>query len=352
MIAFIGENGAGKTNLIEAISLFSSGRGLRRADLADMARETGTGAFAVATEVSGPFDRVKLGTGLEQPGPEGYGPRKYRINGEAATSATAFNDYLRLVWLTPAFDGLFAGSAGDRRRFLDRLVLAIDPGHGARVSALERALRSRNRILEDNSHDLHWLSAVEREVAETGVAVAAARRETVGQLSGLIAKERDDISPFPWADIQLEGTLETALANEAAVDVEDLFRSLLQANRARDRAAGRATIGPQTSDLIVRHGPKNIVAGRASTGEQKALLIGMIIAHARLVAATSGMAPIVLLDEIAAHLDPRRRLALFHTLDALGAQVFMTGADRTLFSDLPLSAEQFQVTPGKVQPID
>ena len=351
MIAFTGENGAGKTNLLEAISLFSSGRGLRRADLTDMVREHGTGAFAVAAEVSGPFDTVKLGTGLEPPGADGYGPRKYRINGEPASSAAAFNDYLRLVWLTPAFDGLFTGSAGDRRRFLDRLVLAIDPSHGSRVSALERALRSRNRILEDKSSDSNWLSAVEREVAETGVAVAAARRETVGQLAGLIAKERDDTSPFPWADIQWEGTIEAALADQAAVDVEDLCRKLLHTNRARDRAAGRATIGPQTSDLIVRHGPKDVVAERASTGEQKALLIGIIIAHARLVAATSGMAPIVLLDEVAAHLDPRRRVALFNTLYALGAQVFMTGADRALFSDLPTGAELFHVTPGQVEAI-
>jgi len=351
MIAFTGENGAGKTNVLEAISLFSSGRGLRRAELADMVREQGTGSFAVAAEVSGPFDTVKLGTGLEPAGPDGQGPRKYRINGEAASSAAAFNDYLRLVWLTPAFDGLFTGSAGDRRRFLDRLVLAIDPSHGSRVSALERALRSRNRILEDNSSDATWLSAVEREVAETGVAVAAARRETVGQLAGLIAKERDDTSPFPWAELQLDGTIEAALADHAAVDVEDMFRKLLQSNRARDRAAGRATIGPQTSDLLVRHGPKDVVADRASTGEQKALLIGIIIAHARLVAATSGMAPIVLLDEVAAHLDPRRRLALFNTLYALGAQVFMTGADQTLFTDLPADAEQYLVTPGRVDPI-
>ena len=351
MVAFTGENGAGKTNLLEAISLFSSGRGLRRAELADMVRENGAGTFAVAAEVAGPFDTVKLGTGLEPQGADGQGPRKYRINGEAASSAAAFNDYLRLVWLTPAFDGLFTGSAGDRRRFLDRLVLAIDPSHGSRVSALERGLRSRNRILEDNSSDASWLSAVEREVAETGVAVAAARRETVGQLAGLIAKERDDTSPFPWAEIQLEGAIEAALADHAAVDVEDMFRKMLLTNRTRDRAAGRATIGPQTSDLLVRHGPKNVVADRASTGEQKALLIGIIIAHARLVASTSGMAPIVLLDEVAAHLDPRRRVALFNTLDALGAQVFMTGADRALFADLPEGAEQFLVTPGRVDPI-
>jgi DNA replication and repair protein RecF len=351
MVAFSGENGAGKTNLLEAISLLTAGRGLRRVELGDMAREKGSGGFAVAAELSGPLGAVRLGTGLEPPGPDGHGPRKYRIDGEAVSSAIAFNDHLRMVWLTPAFDGLFAGSAGDRRRFLDRLVLAIDPSHAARVSGLERALRSRNKILEEHHPDPVWLDAVEREVAETGVAVAAARRETVGQLAGLIAQERTETSVFPWAEIQLEGLIETELAQRAAVDVEDSFRTLLRQNRGRDKAAGRATIGPQASDLVVWHGPKNVAAERASTGEQKALLIGIVLAHVRLVALTSGMAPLVLLDEVAAHLDPRRRKALFETLDQLGAQVFMTGADTALFQDLPVGSERFHVTPGRVERI-
>jgi DNA replication and repair protein RecF len=352
MVAFYGENGAGKTNLLEAISLLTAGRGLRRVDLGDMVREKGGGGFAVSAELSGPFGTVRLGTGLEAPGPDGQGPRKYRIDGEAVTSAVAFNNHLRMVWLTPAFDGLFSGSAGDRRRFLDRLVLAVDPSHAARVSALERALRSRNKLLEEHHHDTTWLDAVEREVAETGVAVAAARRETVGQLSGLIAQDRDAESVFPWAEMRLEGLIETELSEKAAVDVEDSFRTLLRQNRTRDKAAGRATIGPQASDLLVRHGPKDIAAERASTGEQKALLIGIIIAHVRLVALISGMAPLVLLDEVAAHLDPRRRNALFDTLDGLGAQVFMTGADPALFHDLPANSARFHVTSGKVERID
>jgi DNA replication and repair protein RecF len=348
MVAFVGENGAGKTNLLEAFSLFAAGRGLRRVDLSDMVREGSTGAFAVAAEVTGPFGDIKLGTGLDAAGPEQTGGRRYRVNGETASSAVAFNDHVRLVWLTPAMDGLFAGAAGDRRRFLDRLVLALDPRHGSRVSALERALRSRNRILEDLNPDPAWLDAIEREVAETGVAVAAARRETVGQLAGLITRERQDTSPFPWADIHLEGPIEAALADEAAIDVEDRFRQMLQSNRQRDRAAGRALVGPQASDLVVHHGPKGIAAERASTGEQKALLIGIVMAHARLVAAMSGMAPVVLLDEVAAHLDPRRRAALFEALHAIGSQVFMTGADPALFEDLPVGSERFTVRPGQV----
>ncbi len=348
IVALVGENGAGKTNILEALSLFTPGRGLRRVDLAEMAREGGSGGFAVSATLAGPFDDVRLGAGLEPALPGENPQRRCRIDGETAGSPAAFADHVRVVWLTPAFDGLFTGSAGDRRRFLDRLVLAVDPEHGARVNALERALRSRNRLLEDERSDAAWLDAVEREVAETGTAVAAARLETAGRLAALIAAARDDASPFPWADMALEGVLEAELAQRPAVDVEDLYRGLLRDNRNRDRAAGRTLIGPQASDLVVRHGPKGIAADRASTGEQKALLIGLVLAHARLVAAMSGIKPLVLLDEIAAHLDPRRRGALFADLAELGSQVWMTGADQAAFADLPPDSERFEVTPGHI----
>ena len=246
---------------------------------------------------------------------------------------------------------MFAGPAGDRRRFLDRLVLAVDPDHGGRVNALERALRSRNRLLEDERADPVWLDAVEREAAETGVAVAAARLETARRLAALITAGRDDASPFPWAEMALEGVLETELATKPAVDVEDLYRGLLRENRHRDRAAGRTLIGPQASDLAVRHGPKGIAADRASTGEQKALLIGLVLAHAKLVAAMSGLKPLVLLDEIAAHLDPRRRAALFEDLAALGSQVWITGADPSAFAGMPAETEAFEVTRGRIAPL-
>lgn len=348
LVALVGENGAGKTNILEALSLFTPGRGLRRADPSDMAHEGGSGGFAVSITLAAEFDDVRLGAGLEPAAPGDNPQRRFRVDGEPAGSASAFARHLRVVWLTPAFDGLFSGPAGDRRRFLDRLVLAVDPEHGTRVNALERALRSRNRLLEDERSDPAWLDAVEREAAEIGTAVAAARLETAGRLAALIAAARDDASPFPWADMMLEGVLEAELATRPAVDVEEFYRGLLRENRARDRAAGRTLIGPQASDLVVRHGPKGVPAERASTGEQKALLIGLVLAHAKLVAAMSGLKPLVLLDEIAAHLDPRRRAALFSDLSALGSQVWMTGADRAAFLDLPPESEVFEVTPGRV----
>jgi DNA replication and repair protein RecF len=228
-------------------------------------------------------------------------------------------------------------------------VLAVDAEHGARVGALERALRSRNRILEERADDRLWLDAVEREISELGIAVAAARRETVARLSALILATRDEASPFPFAFIALEGELDALVGEMPAVDAEDRYRAALRESRARDRAAGRTLIGPQASDLVVRHGPKDIPAGAASTGEQKALLIGLVLAHARLVAAMSGLSPLVLLDEVAAHLDPRRRSGLFDALEALGAQVWMTGADPALFAELGSRADHLRVTPGAVE---
>jgi DNA replication and repair protein RecF len=352
LVALTGENGAGKTNILEAISLFAQGRGLRRAEFADMARTGGSGVFAVSALVeTADGAEVRLGTGTERE-PDGPVQRRCRIDRANVSSAAAFAEHVRVVWLTPALDGIFTGAAGDRRRFLDRLVLAVDAGHASRVSALERALRSRNRLLEDHSADPAWLDAVEREVAEIGTAVAAARQETVVRLAALITGERDDASPFPWADLSLAGTLDEDLATRPAVDVEDLFRRRLHEGRSRDRAAGRTLVGPQTSDLAVRHGPKGIPAAQASTGEQKALLVGLVLAHARLVAAMTGIVPLVLLDEVAAHLDPRRRAALFSIVEAIGAQVWMTGADPAAFADLPAQASLFEVTPGHVAAIE
>ncbi|PSC03927.1 DNA replication/repair protein RecF [Alsobacter soli] len=348
LVALTGENGAGKTNVLEALSLFTPGRGLRRADLGEMVRAGAPGGFAVSIHLEGPGGSSQLGTGLER-ADDGSFARRCRIDRAPASSPAAFADHLRLVWLTPAFDGLFSGAAGDRRRFLDRLVLAVDSEHGSRVNALERATRSRNRLLAEERLDHAWLDAVEREVAETAVAVSAARRETVERLAALIAATRDEASPFPWADVALEGPIEVELGRLPALDVEDLYREWLRQGRMRDRAAGRTLVGPQAADLVVRHGPKDVAAASASTGEQKALLIGLVIAHARLVSAMTGITPLVLLDEIAAHLDPRRRVALYETLAGLGAQVWMTGADAAAFSGLPPGSETFEVTPGMVR---
>jgi DNA replication and repair protein RecF len=349
LVALVGENGAGKTNVLEAISLFMPGRGLRRAELGDMARQGGPGSFAVSLTLDAPYGEHRLGTGLEPQGENGRSPRICRIDGTTASSPTAFAEFLRVVWLTPDLDALFRGPAGDRRRFLDRLVLAVDAEHGARVNALERALRSRNRVLEDNPDDRLWLDALEREVAELAIAVAAARRETVERLAALILETREEDSPFPFATMGLEGEIDTLVATLPAVDAEDRYRAILRDHRARDRAAGRTLVGPQASDLLVRHGPKDIPANTASTGEQKALLIGLVLAHARLVASMSGIAPFVLLDEVAAHLDPRRRAGLFAALESLGGQVWMTGADPSLFTELEGRADVLQVSPGTIE---
>jgi DNA replication and repair protein RecF len=348
LVVVCGENGAGKTNLLEALSFLSAGRGLRRAELAECARSGGNGGFAVSVELATISGRIQLGTGTEL-GPEGGLQRRYRLDREPIASVRAFADHVRVVWLTPAMDGLFTGAGGERRRFLDRLVLAVDSDHGARVNALERALRNRNRLLEDSSTDRLWLDATERELAELAIAVAAARHETVTRLTALITREKDVASPFPFAELALKGEVEGLVAARPALEAEDRYRDMLRDNRPRDAAAGRTLIGPQTADLIVRHGPKDIEAARASTGEQKALLVGLVLAHAQLVADLSGIKPLVLLDEIAAHFDTPRRRALYDRLESLGAQVFMTGADQAAFAPLEGRAQMLHVEAGMVR---
>jgi DNA replication and repair protein RecF len=351
LAVLVGPNGAGKTNLIEAISFLAPGRGLRRATLDEVAFAEGDGAWAVAAEVEGALGLATLGTGIEPPASEDAAlSRKYRVDGEAVTSSSAFSSHLSIVWLTPAMDGLFGGPAAERRRFLDRLVLAVDGTHNSRVNALERSLRSRNRLLEQPNPDPHWLDAVERETAEMAIAVAAARAETVRRLAAALMRNRNPASPFPWAGIALDGWIENALMEQPATEVEDRYRTVLRDNRARDAAAGRTTDGPQLTDLDVLYGPKGIAADRASTGEQKALLIGLILAHASLVAEMTGYAPLLLLDEVIAHLDPGRRAALFDALAALAAQVWMTGADPAPFADVASRAQVFAVSPGRVAP--
>ncbi len=347
-VVVTGENGSGKTNLLEAISMFAQGRGLRRAELANCARRAGPGGFAISLELATPHGPLRFGSGLDPASGEAPSARRLRVDREPVASARVFADHLRLVWLTPAMDQLFNGSPGERRRFLDRLVLAVDAEHGSRVAAMERALRQRNKVLEDGrAADPLWLDAIEREVAELAVAVAAARTETVAKLAALIGDGGG--SAFPWAGVALaSGDMETLCAGRTALAAEDGYRALLKASRPRDAAAGRTLIGPQASDLIVTHGPKAIEAALCSTGEQKALLVGLVLAHARLVADLSGLAPVILLDEIAAHLDAARREALFDELRALPGQVWMTGADEAAFSGLAGRAQHLRVTPGTV----
>ena len=344
----VGPNGAGKTNCIEAISYLSPGRGLRRATLEDVADNQGDGSWAVSAEVEGALGLATLGTGIDAPGSEGAATgRRCRIDREPVSSATAFGDHLRMVWLTPSMDGLFLGAASERRRFFDRLVLAIDSEHSSRVSALERSLRSRNRLLEVRNYDDHWCDAIERETAELAVAVAATRGQTAARLAAML-RERGDVTAFPSARIMLDGWMENALVTEPATSVEDRYRQILRDSRARDAAAGRTLDGPHLTDLQVIYAPKNMPARDASTGEQKALLIGLVLVHAGLVADMTGITPLLLLDEVVAHLDPDRRRALFDELTKLGAQVWMTGADPAAFTDIGASGEIFEVDSGQI----
>lgn len=344
-VVLVGPNGAGKTNLIEAISFLAPGRGLRRAALDEIAFSESDGSWAVAAEIEGALGLATLGTGLERPLDNGAVlARKFRIDREPAASAASFADHLRVVWLVPAMDPLFTGPPSERRRFVDRMALAVDAEHGSRVNALERALRSRNRLLEEARPDAHWLEAVEHETAELAIAVAGLRVETVRRLQGVLSGRR--IAAFPPAEIALAGWMEELMAVHPARDVEERYRAVLRDNRARDAAAGRTLDGPHLTDLAVSYAAKGIAAAAASTGEQKALLIGLVLAHARLIAEMTGFAPIVLLDEIVAHLDPQRRAALHAELAALGAQVWMTGADPALFAEVAEQAAVIEVHSG------
>jgi DNA replication and repair protein RecF len=346
-IVVVGPNGAGKTNLIEAISLLAPGRGLRRATLEEIAFQEGDGSWAVAAEIEGAMGLATLGTGVEGEIADGAtAQRKFRVDREPAGSASAFADHVRVVWLVPTMDTLFAGAPSERRRFLDRLALAVDAGHMTRVNALDRALRSRNRLLTEPRLDAHWLDAVEHETAELAVAVAGVRTEAVHRLDRVLAARRD--SDFPPVDIALQGWMEQLLPAHPAVDIEERYRAVLRDNRARDAAAGRTLDGPHLTDLTVIYARKNMPAAQASTGEQKALLIGLVLAQARLIAEMTGTTPILLLDEVVAHLDPGRRAALHAELAQLGAQVWMTGADPGLFVEIETGATIIEVRAGSL----
>ena len=323
-----GPNGAGKTNVLEAVSLLTPGRGLRQVPIAEMARSGGPGGFAVAARLD---DDTDIGTGTTPASPD---RRQVRING-APAAVNSLGERLAVLWLTPAMDRLFTESAGGRRRFLDRLTLALEPGHAHHAARYEAAMRSRNKLLgEPAEADPAWLAALEAQMAEHGSALGDARRRTVAALTEALADRPAD--DFPIGALTLEGW-----------DTPDLASTLLS-NRNRDAAAGRATEGPHRQDVIVTHVAKGQLASRSSTGEQKALLLGLVLAHAELVADRRGASPILLLDEVAAHLDPDRRAALFARLDGRG-QVWMTATEAALFDGIA-GASRFHVEAGTVSP--
>jgi len=350
-VVLTGQNGAGKTNILEAVSLLSHGRGLRGAPFAELCRY---GASQSGWTVSGRLHvgeaETAIGTGLRPTSDESRATRAVRIDGVPAQPG-ALADYVRMVWLIPALYTLFTGPASERRRFMERVVISLDPHHRRLTAQFERAMRQRNRLLELGG-EASLLDGLELQMAEAGVAIAAARRDALAQLSAVIARKWPDTAntAFPAAKLELDGRLENALESEAAVDVEDGYTRELAATRERDRAAKRTTLGPHRSDLIVTHAPKGLPARICSTGEQKALLVGLVLAHAELVRAVSGAAPLILLDEIAAHLDAERRTAMFAEIEALSAQAWMTGTDRAVFAPLDGKANFFVVDQGVISP--
>jgi DNA replication and repair protein RecF len=345
-VVLTGPNGAGKTNLLEALSFLAPGRGLRGAKSTEIDRrpDLGDSGWAVAAVVATRSGAVRVGTGRD---PTASERRVVRIDGEPVRGQAALGERLGVVWLTPSMDRLFLDGPSGRRRFLDRLVLGLDPAHASRVSAYEQALRERSHLLRDGPADPAWLAALEEVMAEQGVAVAAGRRDIVQRLDRVCAEAR---GPFPRARLTLVGGVESWLEDVPALAAEARFAAALAANRQSDGQAGGAAIGPHRSDLAVSFAEKGIAAEFASTGEQKALLIAILLAHAALQQATRGEPPLLLLDEIAAHLDASRRAALFEALVRLDSQAWLTGTDAALFAPLRCDAQFLSVHDGTLSP--
>lgn len=352
-VVLTGPNGSGKTNLLEAVSLLTAGQGLRRAAYPELTR-MGAADWAVAATVQTPLGATRIGTGLQHRDGARSG-RSVRIDGENRSGSGALAALIDVLWLTPAMDGLFTGPASERRRFLDRIIPSGDPGYRVRLGRFERAMQQRNRLLAEDVREPARFAGLERIMAETGVAIVAARAAAVVELAAIIEARRRAApdSAFPWATLGIEGTIETELTSRPAVEVEDAYAALLEGARERDRAAGRTLDGPHRSDLVVGHGPKGMPASACSTGEQKALLVGLVLAHADLVGRhRNGAAPVLLLDEIGAHLDPLRRAALFEEIEALDIQTWMTGTDVEAFSALGGRAQFHRIEGGRIAPLD
>jgi DNA replication and repair protein RecF len=350
-VCLFGPNGAGKTNILEALTMLAPGRGLRGASLTDVARagddEMRLQPWAVSARVTNDGEESVLGAGAERT-PEGGVKRVARRDGQPATAAE-LAEAARMTWLTPAMDRLWSGPAGDRRRFFDRLTLARATEHGQSAAAYERAMRERQRLLSDRMFDDAWLGGLEREMSAHGAAIAAARVETLHRLQDAIDARPD--GAFPKAILALEGALETRFeAGAKSADVEEDFAALLREMRGRDAGAGRALDGPHRSDLKARHAAKGMDADQCSTGEQKALLLGLTLAQARALASDPGAGPsLILIDEAAAHLDAVRRAALFDELLANPGQAWLTGTDENLFEAFSVRAQMFEVRDGQVR---
>lgn len=347
-VVLTGPNGAGKTNLLEAISLLAPGRGLRRAKLADLSRREGGAPWAVAARLMTPEGARDIGTGAEPAGQNGERERRVvKIDGAVARSQRALAEISSVVWLTPQMDGLFREGSAGRRRFLDRLVYAFDPAHAERVKSYEHALRERARVLKFERPDDSWLGSLEEAMANHGIAVVAARRALVARLAAACGETP---GPFPRAALSLVGAVDGWLDEGSALAAEDRLREALATGRREDALGGGAAVGPHRSDLAVRHLDNDLPAELCSTGQQKALLLSIVLAHARLLTLDRGHTALLLLDEVVAHLDSERRAALFEALVALGTQSWLTGTDRGSFAELGQRAQFFQVCDGQVTP--
>ncbi|MEO5372918.1 MAG: DNA replication/repair protein RecF [Alphaproteobacteria bacterium] len=338
-VVLTGANGSGKTNLLEALSFLTPGRGLRRARLGEVTRRgaASDAVWTVAATVQGPRGSVDVGTGRE---PGGADRRVVRIDGRTVRGQVALAEVAAAVWLTPVMDRLFVEGAAGRRRFLDRLVFGLDPGHARRAGAYERAMRERGRLLREGRNDPAWLSALEATMAREGVAMAAARRSVV---AGLCQRAAGTDGPFPGAVPTLLGAVEGWLDEVAEPEAETRLRRSLWRSRGLDAGTGGAAEGPHRSDLVIRHAAKGLAAEQCSTGEQKALLIALMLAQARMQAEERGAVPLLLLDEVVAHLDEARRRALFEEIGRLGAQAWLTGTDQALFAGFGDGAQFFRV---------
>jgi DNA replication and repair protein RecF len=355
LVVLTGANGAGKTNLLEAISFLVPGRGLRMARLSDLARRNNADVnsnqcWAVAATVNGLDGVYDVGTGVSEEVAREKPRRVVRINGVPARGQSALGERLAALWLTPDMQRLFTEGASGRRRFLDRLVFGFDPAHAGRLKSFERSLRDRSRLLQNKltqgkSVDPAWLHVLEENIVEKGVAITAARIALINRLNPACAM---GVGPFPSAFLALDGVLDSWLRIMPAVEVEDRYRSSLLSSREDDSVGRPEAIGPHRSDVTVMHIRKNAPAAQCSTGEQKALLISIVLANARLQSLERGAVPILLLDEIAAHLDEERRTALYSEILALGAQAWMTGTDPSLFAPLLGNAQYFAVANAEI----
>jgi len=359
-VVLTGPNGAGKTNLLEALSYLVPGRGLRRANLAEVGRvnaaeasvKTGEGhsprAWAVAARIERGGIEMDMGTGYRKNGGEGKKARRMiKLDGKPAKNQAELGRQISALWLTPQMDRLFQEGPSARRRFIDQLIIGINPDHAAPLNAYEQSLRNRNRLLRDGVSNQAWFDSVEQSLSTHGIAVAVQRRDAISRLAPIAANGH---GPFPGAKIELGGALEDWLAAGPALDAEDNMRAALAKCRCEDAVSGSTSIGPHRSNVLVHHSDTGLDAAHCSTGEQKALLVSLVFATAMLQAEVRRHAPLLLLDEVAAHLDDARRDALFDLVAQMGAQAWMTGTDEAVFAPFGDTAQRFCIEDGRISP--